>query len=301
MMLERIEEEERERLNRARPLEDPYLVGEEAAARARAERVAREDSARVEGGRGDEVLVRENRRWDAFLGEFFFYPLLPPLLMMGTVCDLLVVRDEMADGPLYQSPDEGAGRARAELEALPAGRGPPVEQPASVPHWRAVLAVGSVFRSCGFGVAVCGGLLLRLALGAVRFFRSLQPVLPSGVSSLCIGRKSALVSSLESKGLACWGWQIDSLGAAFVGCCLHEHVWSRISQRMIATYCTMLDLLGFARLVNIGMLMTLTTKSPAPCSRNGFGWHGQRGREQSVIPAVKFQIPVVPALVMTSL
>jgi hypothetical protein len=27
VMLERIEEEQRERLNRARPLEDPYLVG----------------------------------------------------------------------------------------------------------------------------------------------------------------------------------------------------------------------------------------------------------------------------------
>jgi hypothetical protein len=71
-MLERIEEEQRERLNRARPLEDPYLVGEEAAARARAERVAREERGRVEGNRGEEVLVRENRRWDLFLGESAF-------------------------------------------------------------------------------------------------------------------------------------------------------------------------------------------------------------------------------------
>ncbi|KAK3363449.1 hypothetical protein B0T25DRAFT_513472 [Lasiosphaeria hispida] len=58
-VLDRIEEEER---NRLRPLEDPYLVGEEAAARARRERLAREHV-------GDEVLIREDRRWDFFLGE----------------------------------------------------------------------------------------------------------------------------------------------------------------------------------------------------------------------------------------
>jgi hypothetical protein len=63
VVLERIEEEER---NRTRPLEDPYLVGEEAAARARAERMERE---RVSG---EEILIREDRRWDWFLGEFFF-------------------------------------------------------------------------------------------------------------------------------------------------------------------------------------------------------------------------------------
>jgi hypothetical protein len=63
-MLERIEEEER---NRVRPLEDPYLVGEEAAARARRERLARENC-----GHGHEILVREDRRWDFFLGEFSF-------------------------------------------------------------------------------------------------------------------------------------------------------------------------------------------------------------------------------------
>lgn len=56
--LERIEEEER---NRIRPLEDPYLVGEEAAARARRERLARES--------GDDILIREDRRWDWFLGK----------------------------------------------------------------------------------------------------------------------------------------------------------------------------------------------------------------------------------------
>ena len=63
VMLERIEEEERTRI---RPLEDPYLVGEEAATRARRERLARERAA------GEEILVREDRRWDWFLGEFFF-------------------------------------------------------------------------------------------------------------------------------------------------------------------------------------------------------------------------------------
>ncbi|KAK4148965.1 hypothetical protein C8A00DRAFT_19289, partial [Chaetomidium leptoderma] len=62
VLLERIEEEER---NRVRPLEDPYLVGEHAAAQARAERMARENLS----GLGDEVLVRENRRWDWFLAQ----------------------------------------------------------------------------------------------------------------------------------------------------------------------------------------------------------------------------------------
>lgn len=45
--------------DRFRPLEDPYLVGEEAAARARRERLAREN--------GDDVLQNEDRRWDWFL------------------------------------------------------------------------------------------------------------------------------------------------------------------------------------------------------------------------------------------
>ncbi|KAI1486630.1 hypothetical protein F5X96DRAFT_221952 [Biscogniauxia mediterranea] len=52
---------------RMRPLEDPYLVGEEAAARARRERLAREN------GAGDEVLVNENRRWDWFLAQMKDY------------------------------------------------------------------------------------------------------------------------------------------------------------------------------------------------------------------------------------
>ncbi|AEO54769.1 hypothetical protein MYCTH_2297760 [Thermothelomyces thermophilus ATCC 42464] len=63
VMLERIDEEERNSLNRVRPLEDPYLVGEEAAARARAERLARERNL------GDEILIREDRRWDWFLAQ----------------------------------------------------------------------------------------------------------------------------------------------------------------------------------------------------------------------------------------
>lgn len=49
---------------RFRPLEDPYLVGEEAAARARRQRLAKEN--------GDDVLHREDRRWDLFLGKSFF-------------------------------------------------------------------------------------------------------------------------------------------------------------------------------------------------------------------------------------
>lgn len=47
---------------RIRPLEDPYLVGEEAAARARRERLAREN--------GDNVLYNEDRRWDWLLCKF---------------------------------------------------------------------------------------------------------------------------------------------------------------------------------------------------------------------------------------
>lgn len=49
-----------------RPLEDPYLVGEVAAARARRERLAREN--------GTDVLQREDRRWDWFLGKFDVLP-----------------------------------------------------------------------------------------------------------------------------------------------------------------------------------------------------------------------------------
>ncbi|ERS98478.1 hypothetical protein HMPREF1624_05262 [Sporothrix schenckii ATCC 58251] len=48
-----------------RPLEDPYLVGETAARRARAERMARENNTH-----GEEALHREDRRWDWFLGSF---------------------------------------------------------------------------------------------------------------------------------------------------------------------------------------------------------------------------------------
>ncbi|KAI1483262.1 hypothetical protein F4774DRAFT_405898 [Daldinia eschscholtzii] len=46
---------------KVRPLEDPYLVGEEAAAQARSERLARLN--------GDDVLIREDRHWDWFLGQ----------------------------------------------------------------------------------------------------------------------------------------------------------------------------------------------------------------------------------------
>ena len=56
--------------SRTRHLEDPHLVGEEAAARARRARLAREN--------GDDVLLREDRRWDWFLGEFSCSPDPPP-------------------------------------------------------------------------------------------------------------------------------------------------------------------------------------------------------------------------------
>ncbi|KAM7209633.1 hypothetical protein V8F20_000036 [Naviculisporaceae sp. PSN 640] len=57
-LLGQIEEEER---NRVRPLEDPYLVGEQAAREARQERLAREN--------GMDILIREDRRWDLFLAQ----------------------------------------------------------------------------------------------------------------------------------------------------------------------------------------------------------------------------------------
>ncbi|KAI2605223.1 uncharacterized protein GGS25DRAFT_421466 [Hypoxylon fragiforme] len=46
-----------------RPLEDPYLVGEEAAAKARRERLARQKKP------GEDVLYREEQRWDWLLGQ----------------------------------------------------------------------------------------------------------------------------------------------------------------------------------------------------------------------------------------
>lgn len=49
---------------RVRPLEDVELVGEEAAAKARAERLKRE---------GLEVLEREDKRWDWLLCEFCLF------------------------------------------------------------------------------------------------------------------------------------------------------------------------------------------------------------------------------------
>ncbi|CAK7269577.1 hypothetical protein SEPCBS119000_003638 [Sporothrix epigloea] len=47
-----------------RPMEDPYLVGETAARRARADRLTRESLAH-----GEDALHREDRRWDWFLGQ----------------------------------------------------------------------------------------------------------------------------------------------------------------------------------------------------------------------------------------
>jgi len=62
LLLDRIAEDEGERRRGFRPLEDPHLVGEEAARRARTERMARESAG------AESVLVREDRRWDWFLG-----------------------------------------------------------------------------------------------------------------------------------------------------------------------------------------------------------------------------------------
>lgn len=50
-----------------RPLEDPYLVGEEAAAEARRERLRREN--------GDDILIREDQHWDWLLGKSSFHAL----------------------------------------------------------------------------------------------------------------------------------------------------------------------------------------------------------------------------------
>ncbi len=58
------DEEEGLEGRRIRPLEDPDLVGVEAAERARRERVGR---------LGNEVLIREDKRWEWLLGEFFFF------------------------------------------------------------------------------------------------------------------------------------------------------------------------------------------------------------------------------------
>lgn len=55
------EETQESRETPSRPLEDPYLVGEVAATRARRERIAREQ--------GDDILIREDRQWDWFLAQ----------------------------------------------------------------------------------------------------------------------------------------------------------------------------------------------------------------------------------------
>lgn len=55
------EVQQQEQNDSIRPLEDPYLVGEVAAARARQERISRET--------GDDILEREDRQWDWFLGK----------------------------------------------------------------------------------------------------------------------------------------------------------------------------------------------------------------------------------------
>jgi len=50
-----------EEASRVRPLEDPYLVGEEAAAKARRARLSRQT--------GEDILILEDIRWDRFLAQ----------------------------------------------------------------------------------------------------------------------------------------------------------------------------------------------------------------------------------------
>ena len=56
-----VTEEENRREEPFRPLEDPYLVGEAAAAEARRDRIARET--------GDDILIKEDQQWDWLLGK----------------------------------------------------------------------------------------------------------------------------------------------------------------------------------------------------------------------------------------
>ncbi|KAG5991082.1 hypothetical protein E4U43_004096 [Claviceps pusilla] len=58
---ERIIENQSDPQPESRPLEDPYLVGEVAAAQARRDRLLRET--------GDDILVREDRQWDWLLAQ----------------------------------------------------------------------------------------------------------------------------------------------------------------------------------------------------------------------------------------
>ena len=51
----------------SRPLEDPVLVGEVAAAQARRDRIARET--------GEDILIREDQQWDWLLGKQYLFTL----------------------------------------------------------------------------------------------------------------------------------------------------------------------------------------------------------------------------------
>lgn len=96
-MSERMAEEEAaQRARDFRPLEDPYLVGEEAAANARRERLARES--------GEEILWDEDRRWNRFLGRF---------------CSLLPTKHPGARNANHLcSTNADLGRSRSQLEEL---------------------------------------------------------------------------------------------------------------------------------------------------------------------------------------
>lgn len=62
-MKRKMDEETRER--EIRTLEDPHLVGEEAAAKNTQERVRREN--------GWNVLENEDKRWDWLLGKYLLW------------------------------------------------------------------------------------------------------------------------------------------------------------------------------------------------------------------------------------
>jgi hypothetical protein len=94
---------------RVRPLEDPGLVGEVAAKRNREERLRL----------GNDILVREDKRWDWLLSMYSASLFFSLSLFLGIPNPLILPRTDSAG----DRPDERLGRARQILEALPPGCG----------------------------------------------------------------------------------------------------------------------------------------------------------------------------------
>lgn len=125
-IIERLEVEEAEKNTEAlglgkkgyRVLEDPALVGEEAAERARLERVAREN--------GDAILIREDRRWDWLLGKWYgSYQRINQGLLIRLALTfrnssrhLLNGLDDVEADSQYR-PNGGLGRERPQLGEVP--------------------------------------------------------------------------------------------------------------------------------------------------------------------------------------